>query len=205
MWCGINGTNNVFVHKTVGGKQSIVAGVRNIRIYNRCNWETCYHYLLAFNFLHVSVHVWCKNHSLFEEFRCQITLTSVLWVLSPSRILLFPQCLSNRLSQTLLHYSTHAIQCCFAGMDFGRVNPANTKHREGKRCILGSAHLYLGIYPNLSRFRFILSCELLTKAHSGKSLLMFLRMSIVFLPVFASLLMELMLEIVSAVMSHWLQ
>ncbi len=53
----------------------------------------------------------------------------------------------------------------------------------------GNAHLFLGNHPKWTRLKFILSCKLLVKAYSGKSLVMFLKMSI-FLPVFASLLME---------------
>lgn len=54
----------------------------------------------------------------------------------------------------------------------------------------GHAHLFLGNHPKWTRLRVILSCGLLVKACSGKSLVVFLKMSI-FLPVFASLLMEL--------------
>lgn len=42
----------------------------------------------------------------------------------------------------------------------------------------GNAHLFLGNHPKQTRARFKLSCKLLVKAYSGKSLVKFLKMSI---------------------------
>lgn len=58
----------------------------------------------------------------------------------------------------------------------------------------GNTHLFLGNHPKQSGLRFILRCKLFVKAYSGKSVVMFLKMSI-FLPAFASLLMQLKTEI----------
>lgn len=44
----------------------------------------------------------------------------------------------------------------------------------------GNAYLFLGNHPKQTRVRFKVGCKFLVKAYSGKSLVMFLKMSIFF-------------------------